>query len=344
VYAVWGEACAADVARAEAELDSITGDPEPNFDLEQACRVIRTASVTVERREPAPGDGPEINVEFSVDQNYKHQLEIVLDSVVQRTERPVRAFVLCRGLGSEDFQRVAGHFPTVSFVWLPTDNVDYGPIPDKIRWATIVTMDRTMLPELLHEVDRIIHFDLDALCLGDLAELFDIDLEGTAIAAVDAPQPVYLSGLETFRRTAHRLRREGQFDIAREIIIRTHKQHPFDFDIFNAGIMVLDLAKMRSDNVCRRYLGYIQRFGINGQVIMNVFVGRERKKVHPDWNRLVRMEVAGPPKIAHWAGPFKPWRGHQFVPGREWWQEQEDHFAARIAGRAPVAAPAGRPR
>lgn len=329
VYAAWREACAGDVAAAEAVVSDVPADPDLNFDLDQACAVIRAASIVVERSQPVDGD--EINVEFSVDQNYKHQLAIVLDSVIQRTDRPVRVFVLCRGLGRDDYDRMTRLFPTVSFVWLPTDDVDYGPIPDKIKWATIVTMDRTMLPEMLPEVDRIIHFDLDALCLADLGELFDVDMEGTAIAAVDSPQPVYLGGLETFRRTARRLRREGQSDIARELILRTHAQHPFDFEIFNAGIMVLDLAKMRADGTVRRYLGYIRRFGVNGQVIMNIYVGRNRKKLSADWNRLVRLEISGRPKVAHWAGPVKPWRGHQYAPGREWWQEQEEHFAARTA-------------
>lgn len=338
VYETWRTVCAAEVAAAEAELHSITWDPELNFDLDKACNVIRSASVIVERSEPGPG-GPEINVEFSVDENYKHQLDIVLDSVIENTSRPVRAFVLCRGHGQDDFDRLARLFPTVSFVWLPTDNVHYGPIPDKIRWATIVTMDRTILPVLLGDVDRIIHFDLDALCLGDLAELFDVDLEGTAIAAVDAPQPIYVGGLETFRRTARRLRRDGQLDVARELIIRTHSQHQFDFEIFNAGIMVLDLAKMRVDDVCVRYLGYIPRFGINGQVVMNVYVGRDRKKVDADWNRLVRLEVAGPPKVAHWAGPYKPWRDHHYVTARELWRDQEVRFAARTEHVKPVVAP-----
>jgi lipopolysaccharide biosynthesis glycosyltransferase len=167
--------------------------------------------------------------------------------------------------------------------------------------------------------------------------LFDVDMEGTAIAAVDSPQPVYLGGLETFRRTARRLRREGQADVARELIIRTHTQHAFDFEVFNAGIMVLDLAKMRADGVVRRYLGYIRRYGVNGQVIMNIYVGRDRKKVSADWNRLVRLEIADRPKVAHWAGPVKPWHGHQYAPGREWWQEQEDHFAAQTASVAQVS-------
>jgi lipopolysaccharide biosynthesis glycosyltransferase len=340
VYEVWGAACADEVAQAAAQLHSIEGYPSLSFDLAEACKVITEASVTIERTAPAP-DGAEINVEFSVDENYKHQLDIVLDSVIEHATRPVRAFVLCRGFERADFDRMARLFPSVSFVWLPTDNVDYGPIPSKIKWATIATMDRTILPNLLPHIDRIIHFDLDAMCLGDLAGLFDIDLAGNAIAAADEPQTVFASGYDTLHRDAARLRRQGQPDLAREFILRTNSHHPFDFDIFNAGIMVLDLAKMRADDFCGRFLPYVQRFGLNGQVVLNVYVGRDRTKLHPDWNRLVRLEVAQPPKIAHWAGPFKPWRPHQYVTGREWWRDQEDRFAARAQALQPVAVKAG---
>lgn len=331
VYEVWREVCAADVASASAELHSYPERLDLSFDLAEVCAAIRAATVKMDRTESGPS-GPEINVEFSVDQNYTHQLDIVLDSVVEHCSRPVRAFVLCRGLGQDDFERTAHQFPTVSFVWLPTDRVEYGQVRGKIEWATIVTMDRTILPVLLNDVERIIHFDLDALCLSDLAELFDVDMDGKWIAAADEPQPSYGRGFDSIRNSARLLRREGQPDLARELIIRTHSEHPFDFDIFNAGIMVLDLAALREGDFCGRYLAYVERFGINGQRVLNFAVGRERKKLGADWNRLVRLEVADSPKVAHWAGPFKPWRGHQFVSGRELWRAQEARFAARTGG------------
>ncbi len=339
VYEVWREVCAADVARAEAELRSFPEYPKLSFELAEVCAAIRAATVTMERTDPGPS-GPEVNVEFSVDENYTHQLGVVLDSVVENCSRPVRAFVLCRGLRQDDFERIAGLFPTVSFVWLPTGGVEYGNVRGKIKWATIVTMDRTIMPLLLGDVDRIIHFDLDALCLGDLAELFDVDMGGTWIAAVDEPQPTFGRGFASFRDSARLLRTEGRPDLARELIIRTHAEHPFDFDIFNAGIMVLDLAALREGDFCGRYLANVERFGINGQRVLNFAVGRERTKLTADWNRLVRLEVSDVPKIAHWAGPFKPWRGQPFVPGRELWRAQEERFALRTEHLRRVAAEA----
>ena len=108
---------------------------------------------------------------------------------------------------------------------------------------------------LLPDVDRIIHFDLDALCLADLAELFDTALQGMALAAAAEPQPRYVGGYDTIRRAVGRMRREGNPEVARDYMNRIHSRHPFDFAIFNAGIMLLDLDKMRADDFCGNYLG-----------------------------------------------------------------------------------------
>jgi lipopolysaccharide biosynthesis glycosyltransferase len=331
VYAAWAEACASDVAAAQAELERFPGHPALTFDIEEVCAAIRTASVTIERSQPGAA-GPEINVEFSLDANYKHQLDIVLDSVVERCSRPVRAFVLCRGHKQADFDRMARLFPTVSFVWLPTDAVTFGRIAGLNQWVTAATLDRTTLPVLLGDVDRIIHFDLDALCVADLAEMFDVDMEGMALAAAVEPQPSYVGGYDTIRRTARRIRRENHPELAHEFLIRMTSRHPFDFDIFNAGIMLLNLEKMRADDFCGSYLPYLQRYGVNGQTVICIYVGRDYKQLDGDWNRLLRLEFPDTVKIAHWAGPYKPWPAHQYVSGRELWREQEVRFKARTAG------------
>jgi lipopolysaccharide biosynthesis glycosyltransferase len=188
-----------------------------------------------------------------------------------------------------------------------------------------------------------LHFDLDALCLTDIAGLYDVDMEGCGIASTPEPQPWYSSGFETYRRSSNRLRREGTPELARELITRTHGKDRFDFLIFNAGIMVMDLAKMREDDFCGRYLAYVQKYGVNGQVVLNAYVGNNLKDVGADWNRLMRLEIAEHPKIAHWAGPFKPWHKHVYVTGRELWLDGEERFAER-ARRAGIveaeAAPA----
>ena len=266
-------------------------------------------------------------MELSLDGNLKHQLAVVLESIVSGSSRPVRAHVLCRDHDQADFDRLAKAFPTVSFVWLPTDDVDYGDVIGMISHITVATMDRLLLPELLPGLDRIVHHDLDALCLGDIAELHDTPLGDAPLAARTSPQPGSRVGFNGFKRAAQRLK--DRRDLARELILRTHTRHAFGFEGFNAGIMVLNLDRMRRDGFCRHFLPYAERFGMHDQDILNAYAGAERVHLDPDWNRLPRLEVVDHPKIVHWAGFQKPWAG-DYVQFQPLWDEVDARVSARL--------------
>ncbi|HEY8300310.1 MAG TPA: glycosyltransferase [Jatrophihabitans sp.] len=330
VYAVWREVCAADVAEAEKRRANVADLGTVDFDLNALCNRIRAHVVVVERSEPA-GAGAELNLEFSLDAKYKPKLDVVLDSVVTHTDRPVRAFVLSRQHGRKDHARMARLFPTVSFVWIPTDDVDYGPIAGKVPWASFATMDRTLLPLILPDVDRMLHLDLDLLITGDIAELFDTPFEGNPLVAILEPQLCYRSGYDTIRRTAHRLRLGGEPDLAAELLIRVAERVPFDFEVFNAGVMVMNLDMMRREDFCARFLPYVQRYGVNGQEVLNIYVGPRFVHAERKWNLNGRLEFTDDTRIVHWAGPYKPWKRDRYVGGRELWDAAEQQFRDRTA-------------
>ena len=327
VYALWRETCADDVAFAESKRRGIADIPEPTFDVAAACKAVHEKSVTIERTAPAP-EGEEVNIEFSLDGNLKHQLAVVLESIVTKSSRPIRAYVLCRDHDQSDFDRISSAFPTVSFVWLPTDDVDYGEIIGMIIHITVATMDRLLLPELLPDVSTIVHHDLDALCLGDIAELADIELGDLPIGARTSPQPDSRSGFIGFIKASKRLK-DNQ-ELARELIIRSHTRHDYDFLGFNAGVMVLNLDRMRADDFCRHFLPYAERFGMNDQEILNAYAGGNRVEIPADWNRLPRLEIVDNPKIVHWAGFQKPW-GNEYVQYRELWEQVDAQVTKRLA-------------
>jgi lipopolysaccharide biosynthesis glycosyltransferase len=332
VRRAWHEACAPAVATGISRDAAVAELPPIGFDVAEICRSVRAKSVVIERTEPAL-TGPEINIEFSLDGNLKHHMVVVLDSIVRRATRPIRLFVLCRDHAPADYERLAKLFPTVSFVWLPTDDVEYGSLSGMIGHITVATMDRLLLPELLEDLDRIIHHDLDTVCLADLAELSDVDLGGHPIGATTSARARYRSGLNEFRGTAYRLRRLGDPELAQELIARSHLRHPLDFDVFNAGVMVFDLARMRADGFCREFFPYAERFGMNDQAVLNAYAGANRKVVDSAWNWCPRLEDIDEPRIAHWSGPFKPWKP-AWVRGKELWQAAEELAAIRTASES----------
>lgn len=333
VYARWREATAPLVEQARARHAAVGGLPVLTIDIEPVVRAIRESAVVVERTEQMAADG-EINVEFSLDENYKHQLDVVLDSIVTRTSRPIRAFVLCRGHGRDDFARMARLFPTVSFVWLQTDKADYGPIRNMLRHITVTTMDRLLLPDLLPDVDRIIHHDLDALCLADLGELYDIDLGDSPLAARDQRHPFRGSGYVSMMRAAANAR---TVELSRELMKLITSRHPFDFRTLNAGIMVLNLARMRADGFIRNFLPLVEHYGFNDQDVLNVYAGTQRHDLERAWNVYPRFELTEDAKILHWLGGAKPWHPI-YIEGQPLWRAQEASFARRERGKLRDAA------
>lgn len=326
VYAVWRDVCAADVASAEARGDELPEIDPPSFDVAAACERIRSESVTIERSQPAP-HGAEINVEFSLDGNLKHEMGVVLESIVTHASRPVRLFVLCRDHTPEDYKRMAALFPTVSFVWLPTDHVYYGEILGMIKHITIATMDRLLLPDLLPEIDRIIHHDLDALCCADLAELFDVEVGDAPLAARDQLHPNGGSAYRSFARHASK-RFRSRPQLGSEFLLRQSRRHPFDQAAFNAGFMVLNLVRMRADGFTRYFLPYTERFGQNDQGVLNSYAVSTRVSFDYAWNTFAKIELQDDPKIIHWLGSLKPWRD-TFVTERDRWRAADAAFTAR---------------
>lgn len=332
VYARWREQCAPDVAAAAARRTSLPRIPPPSFDIPAACAQIRSRQVTILRSAQPPGGGPEVHVALALDGNLKRELRVVIEAMTANTTSPLHLWILCRDHGSSDFQRLRALFPGVSFTWLPCDGVDYGDVLGMLKHITISTMDRLLLPDLLPELDRIVYHDLDALPLGDLTELYRWDLAGSPLAARSAVALDATSGFRNARRSARRLRDTPA--IGYECLRRVYLRHGRDFTAFNAGILVLDLARMRADDFGREFIPFVERYGMNDQEVLNCYAGADRAVLPPRWNAFPTQEIVTDPSVIHWAGALKPWR-REYVSHREVWAE----YAGRVSARAATIAP-----
>jgi lipopolysaccharide biosynthesis glycosyltransferase len=137
-----------------------------------------------------------------------------------------------------------------------------------------------------------------------------------------------ISGFTNVRRSAKRLRERPA--IAHDCLRRMYARHGHDFTAFNAGILVLDLARMRADGFGREFIPFVEQYGMNDQEVLNCYAGPDRAELPPQWNSFPTQEVVEDPKIIHWAGPLKPWR-REYVLLREKWSE----YALRARSREP---------
>lgn len=204
------------------------------------------------------------------------------------------------------------------------------------RHLTVATWYRVFLPELLPDVDRILYLDADVLVRESPAPLWSTDLDGNTVAAVtNVFEPWNLGWPE------HGLGLRAPY--------------------FNAGVLLMDLERMRADDVAAKILKHAAanegRMPFGDQDPLNAVLAESRKALHPRWNvqnSVVHFDWAADvfdadelaearrdPAIRHFEGPAsnKPWH---YLCERDGRAEYFRYRAmtpwpkVRIEGRTPV--------
>lgn len=164
---------------------------------------------------------------------------------------------------------------------------------------------RIFLPGLLADVSRILYLDVDLLVTDSLRPLRAVDLSDAYVAAVtNVFEPAHVG-------------RPAELGLA----------SPAEY--FNAGVLLMNLEAMRTDDCTTRLLTYgrenAARLLWRDQDALNVVLGRRRVHLHPRWNCMHSVmefdqsvdvfgweqviEARRNPAIRHFEGPSlnKPW-------------------------------------
>ena len=162
---------------------------------------------------------------------------------------------------------------------------------------------RFLIPELIHE-KRVIYSDVDVLIYRPLRTLWEMDLQGNAIAAVKEYNEYH--GLET---------RKGQVWSSYKQKIGMNPERIY----FYSGLLVMDCDVLRSGNFTQRCFEDTETcirtldrdaFGAPDQVVINRLYEGKITELSPAWCVTDKMKEVykGEVAIRHFAGQFeKPW-------------------------------------
>ncbi|HYO43951.1 MAG TPA: TylF/MycF/NovP-related O-methyltransferase [Candidatus Limnocylindrales bacterium] len=301
VYARWRELTADRVAEARRRFEAPVADSPTTIDIAAAVASAKAAS-----RRFGPHESVDratvSDVVIAFDQNLTYPAAVLVESMVANTAGPLRLWVLARGLGDPYFEWLASAFPELPMTILPCDGITYqtsGPkrrIPSRI---TVSTMDRLLLPAMLEDVRRVVYIDIDTLVLDDVRTLARMDLGGHPVAARDSN----VSEASEWQRAGRPL----DEPLATELRRAMGRLHGYGHPALNAGVLVMDLDRMRADDFTSRYLGFGERYGLHDQDTMLAYVGAERAVIDPGWNAMPVLEDVSEPHLIHWASFPKPW-------------------------------------
>ncbi len=170
--------------------------------------------------------------------------------------------------------------------------------------TAVSTMDRLLLPELLSDQKRIMYLDVDILIRSNLSALYKIALNGCAIAAKTSTYEIWSTGVRLVTKASLSL----PFSRAWELRRQMHGLGPLQFSTFNAGVLVLDLDRLRRDKFTEFALPLIEQYAFNDQDALNLYARGKFVNLETKWNFVPNQDWCEDPKIVHWAGPSKPWQ------------------------------------
>ncbi len=235
--------------------------------------------------------------------------------------RRLHLYVIADALGEENRRRVltSWDLSSADVSWLRAD-------PGRLRHLKIsghigvATYFRILVGSLLPKtVERVIYLDADVIVEQDLGPLWDLDLAGHPIGA--APDWIVqkvssANGLATWR----------------ELGLAASQTY------FNAGVLLVDLARWRLEETEARVLAYLEKNRARvrwwDQDGLNAVLGADFLELDPRWNLniqsrtfpapesipLPRAEyeaVVAAPRICHFATRVKPWHTDCQHPRRD---------------------------
>lgn len=270
-----------------------------------------------------------IPIAVAADNNYAPYLSSLIQSILENTRRPsdVDFFVMSKDLTkrNQSFLRhqVEDASSTITFIDL-TSAVDTLEEIELTDWFTIEILFRLLLPDLLPNIDKILYLDSDIIVLGDVAELFNVDLGDNLIGAcLDPDMAGNCAGFDPSRK-AYLVEEVGLND-------------PYSY--FQSGMLLMNLAQFRQDVPTSKLLQVAssRTWKYNDQDTLNNVASGRVTFIHMKWNFLVDWgdeevrsktifpmapdfifqeyeAAASSPCIIHYAGFQKPWN----CPDMDW--------------------------
>ncbi|MCF5839368.1 glycosyltransferase family 8 protein [Aeromonas veronii] len=151
-----------------------------------------------------------------------------------------------------------------------------------------VTYYRFAIPEVLHNVEKVVFIDADMIAIGDISTLWSIDMMDAIVAVVSD----HILGCDKEKQQVRGIS-SGRY--------------------FNAGFMLMDLRKWRENNISQQALKLLidnNGFEHNDQDALNIVLQNKVIYLDEKWNvqpnHLAKKDIPEP-ILVHFCGQEKPW-------------------------------------
>ena len=246
---------------------------------------------------------PEVVLTCAADERFSLPMAVMLYSAMKnfRGRSGISIYVVDVGisaLSKSRIRRALRQF-TVDLHWLRPPNVESITNLPTTSHLPLTSYYRLFIPDLLPDIDKAIYLDSDILVEADLAKLWEADTSNCYLLAALARKKIL---------------QKSSLALCQEL-------KPYlKYEYFNAGVMVINLVRMREDAICEKAIDFAHKYPdiirVADQDLLNAVCVGKWIKIHQCWNWLVKSKDKHrynfrPNSILHFVGDRKPWRPEQ---------------------------------
>lgn len=243
---------------------------------------------------------------LAADEAYAMPLATALRSIAESNSRswPLEIHILQQAITEPTRKRIADSLPkgSTDIHWHTIDLSSFANQYSTLPHISKMTYARLLLPQFIPEhCKRVLYLDSDILVVEDLDRLWSADLEGAVVGAVT-------DSFYDFAKAA----RPGAV------------RGPSVKRYFNAGVLLVDVAKWRDERVSERALEYLDRFPTtpySDQDALNFVCDGHWRDLSWNWNFQCDPSQAKPCtalgvkfSIVHFVANRKPWEPANLSP------------------------------
>lgn len=247
-----------------------------------------------------------INIVFAIDNNYVQQCAVTLISILMNSQTEVgfTFYILNTDLTIKNKDKLTSlkHLRDFNIEFIDVSNYDCSQFPLNRDHISIATYYRLFLTEVLPEtIDKCIYMDCDMIAEDDIHKLWSFDISDSIAGVVED---------ENSKCNLERL------------------NLPLENNYFNAGMLVLNLKKLRTFNLKEKSIEYYNKnkelITLQDQDILNGIFNGKCKFLPLNWNvntpaymkELTKHlystqdeeNALQNPGIIHFTGEYKPWQ------------------------------------
>ena len=254
-----------------------------------------------------------IPVFFAVDDNYVDYLTIAIASIIDNAKDESYRYnlnILHNGLSNESkkkIKKLKNHRFHIMFYNVSGQlNQTFNRF--KLRdYYTITTYYRLLIPDTFFFIDKALYLDSDIIVLNDLSILYNMEIGDNLVGAVPDQSVQMLEEFYTYVEDALCIDRSKYF---------------------NAGILVMNLKKMRSTHMLKRVVELSKTVVFKvaqDQDLLNVVCKDSVYYLANEWNVMPLGDYKHEISLIHFNLIYKPWKRRDIIYQEHFW-----HYAKKL--------------